>query len=140
MYIAARVRYCPRCACKYFGGDPARLPIPFRVLCVAVLKDRDFLEGARIRGGPPTGFWRNLKKNFGRPNCPKPISPIELRRLERKTLQPISPIELRRLERKTLQPISSIELRRLERKTLQPISSIELRRLERKNAPAYLVH
>ena len=68
--------YCPaavhaRAACKNFGGNPARYLIPFRVLCVAVSKYRDFLEGARIRGGPPTGFWRYLKKYFGHPNCPK---------------------------------------------------------------------
>ena len=68
--------YCPaavhaRATCKYFGGDPVRLLIPFRVLCIAISKDRDFLEGARIRGGPPIGFWRNLKKYFGHPNCPK---------------------------------------------------------------------
>ena len=65
MYTAARVRYRPRRFCKYFGGDPARFLIPFRVWCVAVSEDRDFLEGARIRVGPSTGFWRNLRENVG---------------------------------------------------------------------------
>ena len=69
VYCHAAVR--ARAACKYFGGDPVRFLIPFRVLCVAVSKDQKFLEGARIRGGPPTGFWRNLKKNFGHPNHPE---------------------------------------------------------------------
>ena len=67
LYIAARARHLPRCACKYFGGDPVRLLIPFRVLRLAISKDREFLQGARIRVGPPAGFWHNLKKNFGRP-------------------------------------------------------------------------
>ena len=35
-----------RAACKYFGGDPVRFLIPFRVLCIEIAKDRDFLEGA----------------------------------------------------------------------------------------------
>ena len=69
-------------------------------------------------GGPPLDFGVISRNISDTQTAPSPISPIELRRLERKTLQPISPIELRRLERKTLQPISPIELRRLERKTL----------------------